>query len=157
MANDWLKKVSDTLTDIELNDDLKLKMATRLIDKNNTTWWDNLKLCAITSVTWDIFVREFNEKCYTRFHRDQKRQEFFWLKQFSKTVTEYETQLRELVELVPELSNSEEYLCSKFEEGLTLEIREKMFVSGGQSYKKVVQLTLRVEKLTGERMYRRKF
>ena len=44
--------------------------------------------------------------------------------------------MRELVKFVHELANSEEYLCSKFEEGLTLEIREKMFVSDGQSYKK---------------------
>ena len=60
--------------------------------------------------------------------------------------------MRELAELVLELSNSEEYLCSKFEEGLTLEIRKKISVSGGQSYKKVVQLDLRAEKLTGEKM-----
>ena len=31
-----------------------------------------------------------------------------------------------LVEFVPELANSEEYLCSKFDEGLTLDTKEKM-------------------------------
>ena len=67
-------------------------------------------------------MREFNEQFYTRFHRDQKRQEFFRLRQLGKTVTEYETELRELAEFVLELASSEEYLCSKFEEGLTLEI-----------------------------------
>ena len=46
--------------------------------------------------------------------------------------------MRELAEFVPELANSEEYLCSKFEEGLSLKIREKMFVSSSQSYKEVV-------------------
>ena len=65
--------------------------------------------------------------------------------------------MRELYEFVPELSNSEEYLCSKFEEDLTLEIREKIFVSGGQSYKEIIQLVLRAEKLTSERMSRGKF
>ena len=79
-------------------------------------------------------------------------QEFFRFKQFGKSVTKYETKLRELVEFVFELANSEEYLCSKFKEGLTLEIREKMSIIGIQSYKKVVQLAMRVEKLTGERM-----
>ena len=39
---------------------------------------------------------------------------------------EYETELRELNEFVLELANFEKYLCSKFEEGLTLEIKEKM-------------------------------
>ena len=104
-----------------------------------------------------MFIREFNEHFYTRSHQDQKRHEFFRLRQFGKTVIEYEIKLRELYEFVPELSNSEEYLCSKFEEDLTLEIREKIFVSGGQSYKEIIQLVLRAEKLTSERMSRGKF
>ena len=104
-----------------------------------------------------MFVQEFNEQFYTRFHRDQKRQEFFRLKQFGKTITEYEIELKELAEFVLELASSKEYLYSKFEEGLTLEIQEKMSVSSGQSYKEIVQLALRAERLTGERMSQRKF
>ena len=65
--------------------------------------------------------------------------------------------MRELAEFVPKLANSEEYLCSKFEEGLSLKIREKMSVSGSQSYKEVVQLILRAEKLTGEKRSRGRF
>ena len=74
------------------------------------------------------------------------------MKQFGKTVIEYETKLRELAKFVLELANFEEYLCSKFEEGLSLEIQEKMSILGGKSYKEVVQLALKVEKLIGERM-----
>ena len=37
VANNWLKKVSNTLTDMELNDKLKLRVATRLIDKSTAT------------------------------------------------------------------------------------------------------------------------
>ena len=44
-------------------------------------------------------------------------------------MTKYETKLRELSEFVPELINSEEYLYSKFEEGFSLEIREKMSIT----------------------------
>ena len=63
--------------------------------------------------------------------------------------------MRELVEFVPKLANSEEYLCSKFEERLSLEIREKMSVPGNQSYKEVVQLAMKVKKLTqGEKILR---
>ena len=69
-----------------------------------------------------MFVREFNEQFYTRFHRDQKRQEFFRLRQFGKTVNKYVTELRELAEFVLKLANFEDYFCSKFDEGLTLEI-----------------------------------
>ena len=38
------------------------------------------------------------------------------------------------------------------EEGISLEIREKISITGSQSYKEMVQLALRAEKLTGERM-----
>ena len=65
---------------MELDDELKLKVATRLMDKNTATWWDNLKLQALAPITWNLFVQEFNEQFYTQFHRDQKMQEFFRLK-----------------------------------------------------------------------------
>ena len=44
VAKSWLKRVYDTLIDMELDDELKLKVATRLIDKSTAIWWDNLKL-----------------------------------------------------------------------------------------------------------------
>ena len=53
-------------------------------------------------------------------------------------MTEYKTELRELSKFFPELANSEEYLCSKFKEGLSLKIREKKSITKTQSYKKVV-------------------
>ena len=47
----WLKRVTDTLTDMKLNDNLKLKVATRLMDKSATIWWDNFKLRISTPIT----------------------------------------------------------------------------------------------------------
>ena len=76
----WLNRVSDILTDIELDDDLKLRVVTKLMDKSVIVWWDNLKFYFKTSVTWNYFVQEFNEQYYTHFHHDQKWQEFFGFK-----------------------------------------------------------------------------
>ena len=105
---------------------------------SNATWWNNLKLRSTFLITWNFFVREFNEQYYIHFQWDQKRQEFFQLKQYERFVTEYEIELKELEDFVPELANFEEYLCSKFEEGLFLEIMENMSIIGSQSYKEVV-------------------
>ena len=80
VARNWLKRVSDTLNDMELDDDLKFKVATRLIDKSAVTWWDNLKLRVSIPITWNLFVQDFNEQFYTQFHKDKKRQEFFCLR-----------------------------------------------------------------------------
>ena len=71
VARNWLTRVFDTLNYMELDDELKLKVATRLIDKSTTTWWDNLKLRVSIPITWNLFVQEFNEQFYTRFHKDQ--------------------------------------------------------------------------------------
>ena len=156
-AKNYLKRVSHTLAAMKLDDELKLKVATRLIDKSTATWWNNLKLRSTALVTWDLFVQEFNEHYYTHFHQDQKRQEFFKLKQFGKFVKKYETKLRQLAEFVLELANFQEYLCFKFEKALSLRIREKMSITRSQSYKEVVQLAPRAEKLTGERMSQSNF
>ena len=39
VMKNWLKRVSNTLTDMKLDDELKLRVATRLIDKSIATWW----------------------------------------------------------------------------------------------------------------------
>ena len=67
-------------------------------------------------------------------------------------MTRYETELKELLEFIPELANFEEYLCSKFEEGFSLEIKKKMSITRTQNYMEVVQLALKAEKLIGERI-----
>ena len=72
-----MKRVFDTLTDIDFKDDLKLKVASRLIYKSAATWWDKVKLRSAAPVTWDLFVQEFNKQYYTYFYRNQKRKEFF--------------------------------------------------------------------------------
>ena len=70
---------------------------------------------------------------------------------------EYDTKLKELSEFVLELANIKEYLCFNFEEVLSLEIKEKMSISRTQSYNEVVQLALKAEKLTEERMFHSSF
>ena len=72
VAKNWMKKITDTMINIEFEDSLKLKVATRLMDKSAATWWENLKLRTFVPITWELFVREFNDQYYTRFHRDQK-------------------------------------------------------------------------------------
>ena len=57
-----------------------------------------------------------------------KEVRIFKLKQFGRSVTNYEIELRKPAKFVPELANFKEYLCSKFEEGLTLEIQKKMSI-----------------------------
>ena len=69
------------------------------------------------------------------------------LTQGSRSVMEYETELKDLAAFVPVLVGTEEMLDSKFEGGLNLSIRKKMSLTGAQSFKEAVQQALRTEKL----------
>ena len=51
VARNSLKKVFDTLTNMEVEDNLKLRVVTKLTDRSTTTWWDNLKLRSNAPVT----------------------------------------------------------------------------------------------------------
>ena len=61
VVKNWIKKVSDTIVDMELEDTLKLRVATRLLDQSAATWWENLKLRTSVPIIWELFVREFND------------------------------------------------------------------------------------------------
>ena len=51
VAKNWIKKISDTMVDMELEDTLKLRVATRLLDQSADTWWKNLKLHTFVPIT----------------------------------------------------------------------------------------------------------
>ena len=50
-ARNWLKRISITLTNMELDDELKLRVIIELMVKSATTWCDNLKLSSTSPVT----------------------------------------------------------------------------------------------------------
>ncbi|EOX99993.1 Gag protease polyprotein [Theobroma cacao] len=130
-----------------LDDDMKLMVATRLLEKRARTWWNSVKSHSATPQTWSDFLREFDGQYFTYFHQKEKKREFLSLKQGNLTVEEYETRFNELMLYVPDLVKSEQNQASYFEEGLRNEIRERMTVTGREPHKEVVQMALRAEKL----------
>ncbi|WRX25693.1 Retrotransposon gag domain - like 10 [Theobroma cacao] len=150
-AKDWIISVSETLADMGLDDEMKLKVATRLFEKRARTWWSSVKSRSPTSLTWTNFLREFDGQYYTYFHQKEKKREFLSLKQGNMTIEEYETCFNELILYIPKLVRLEQDQVNYLEEGLRNEIRERMIVTGKESYKKVVQMALRAEKLAIEK------
>ncbi|EOY26224.1 Gag protease polyprotein [Theobroma cacao] len=149
-AKDWITQVTETFIDMKLDDDMKLMVATRLLEKRARTWWSSVKSCSITPLTWIDFLQEFDDQYYTYFHQKEKKREFLSLQQGNLTIEEYEARFNELMSYVPDLVKSEQDQASYFEEGLRNEIRERMTVTGQEPHKEVVQMALRVEKLTNE-------
>lgn len=111
IATEWLKEVITTFDDMVLGGELRLKVETRLLDRGARVWWESLKGCSQTGLTWSNFQREFNDEYYTHFHRDQKRQEFMKLIQGGRSMMEYEIELKYFSNFVPKLVGIEEVLC----------------------------------------------
>ncbi|WRX30368.1 zinc finger protein [Theobroma cacao] len=51
VAKDWINQVSETLSDMGLDDDMKLMVATRLLEKSARTWWNSVKSRSTTPQT----------------------------------------------------------------------------------------------------------
>ncbi|EOY16470.1 Gag protease polyprotein [Theobroma cacao] len=102
-----VQDVSETLSDMRLDDDMKLMVATRLLEKRARTWWNSVKSRSATPQTWSDFLREFDGQYFTYFHQKEKKREFLSLKQGNLTVEEYETRFNELMLYVPDLVKSE--------------------------------------------------
>ena len=64
------------MIDMELDDELKLRVAIKLIDKSAIVWLDILKFRSNTLMTWNYFVWEFIEQYYSHFHRDSNSRNF---------------------------------------------------------------------------------
>ncbi|WRX23681.1 Retrotransposon gag domain - like 10 [Theobroma cacao] len=129
-AKDWIIQVSETLNDMRLDDDMKLMVATRLLEKRARTWWNSMKSRSTVPSTWSDFLREFDGQYYTYFHQKEKKREFLSLKQGSLTIEEYEARFNELMSYVPDLVKIELDQANYFEEGLRNEIRDCMIVIG---------------------------
>ncbi|EOY18964.1 Gag protease polyprotein, putative [Theobroma cacao] len=54
VAKDWINQVSKTLSDMRLEDDMKLMVAMRLLEKRARTWWNSVKSRTTTPLTWRI-------------------------------------------------------------------------------------------------------
>ncbi|WRX26119.1 Retrotransposon gag domain - like 10 [Theobroma cacao] len=143
-TKDWITQVTETFVD------MKLKVATRLLEKRARTWWSSIKSRSITSLIWTDFLQEFDGQYYTYFHQKEKKREFLSLQQGNLTIEEYKARFNELMSYVPNLVKSEQDQASYFDEGLRNEIRERMIVTGREPHKEVVQMSLRAEKLANE-------
>ncbi|WRX24309.1 Retrotransposon gag domain - like 10 [Theobroma cacao] len=158
VAKDWINQVSETLSDMRLDDYMKLMVAMTLLEKRARTWWNSVKSRFTTPQTWSDFLREFDGQYFTYFHQKEKKREFLSLKQGNLTVEEYKARFNELMLYVPDLVKSEQDQVNYFKEGLRNEIREQMTVTGREPHKEVVQMALRVEKLViGNKRIRTEF
>ena len=69
------------------------------------------------ALSWDKFVRVFEDQYYPQYYRNQLTTEFYVLMQGTRSVVEYETKLHWLSIFVPEDERTGELLVHRFEDG----------------------------------------
>ncbi|CAL9001614.1 unnamed protein product [Prunus brigantina] len=98
------------------------------------------------AITWEEFQRAFFDQFYPHTYKNAKKSEFLHLRQGSMSVFEYEHKFNELSRFVPELVTTKEDKCTRFEEGLWLDIQAVVTATTYPTIRALAQAADRVAK-----------
>ncbi|BBN69753.1 hypothetical protein Prudu_1155S000100, partial [Prunus dulcis] len=103
----------------------RVRLAAFLLKGNAYHWWKAVRrgYANPAVLTWEEFQRVFFDQFYPHSYKNEKKSEFLHLRQGSMSVLEYEHKFNELSRFAPELVTTEEDRCTRFEEGLWLDIQ----------------------------------
>ncbi|GFY97573.1 hypothetical protein Acr_12g0001140 [Actinidia rufa] len=83
---------------------------------------ENVEAPDIENLTWAEFEKMFENQYFPESYREQLRDKFEKFEQGNMTLSEYITQYQALSRFAPELVNTEEKKCRRFEKARTLEL-----------------------------------
>src|SRR4029450_5550307 len=148
VAENWLDEMAELLTVLEVDESLKVKVATHYLKGEAKRWWKSIaNRYDIEVMDWNTFETLFFEKYFPVTMKDSMRREFLNLSQGTMTVMEYETRFTSLARFAKEMIPTEELKVKQFIGGLRLNLRDKVGILGWTSYATVVERTLIAEQL----------
>ncbi|GFS40863.1 hypothetical protein Acr_00g0070950 [Actinidia rufa] len=92
---------------------------------------ENVEAPDIENLTWAEFEKMFENQYFPESYREQLRDKFEKFEQGTMTLSEYITQYQALSRFAPELVNTEEKKCRRFEKGLHSSVRRLVMSSRG--------------------------
>ncbi|CAL2246803.1 unnamed protein product [Prunus armeniaca] len=98
------------------------------------------------ALTWEKFQRVFFDQFYPRSYKNVKKSEFLHLKQGQMSILEYKHKFNELSRFAPELITTEEDKCTRFEEGMWLDIQAVVTATTYPTMRALAQAADRVAK-----------
>ncbi|XP_057506535.1 uncharacterized protein LOC130789736 [Actinidia eriantha] len=125
---EWLKKLDAIFEVMEVTDEQKLTLTTFMLRGEARNWWESMRRMQNVQpegvpISWQRFVKIFNNQYFSCIYRMQKEQEFMSLKKRTMSVVEYEEKFIALSQFVPEMVRAEDMKCRRFEQGLDWQIR----------------------------------
>ncbi|XP_028112205.1 uncharacterized protein LOC114310424 [Camellia sinensis] len=107
-------------------------------------WW-LLVRSGNENMTWAQFNAIFYDKYFPHYFWDRKVSEFQELKQGRMSVAEYEAKFTELARFAPHMVDTDYKKTSKFEDGLDLDISDRIGVLNLPTYVNVLDRALMAE------------
>ncbi|XP_065869079.1 uncharacterized protein [Euphorbia lathyris] len=145
-AEEWLKDTKRVLARLKCTLEQRLDYIVSLLKKHAITWWESIERVVIAPrvLTYEDFKKEFADKYMPRVYRDEKKVEFYNLKQGNMTIAEYELRFAELSKYALDAVATEEDKCYRFKQGLRLEIQKFLAVKI-TNFKILLEIATRVE------------
>ena len=97
-------------------------------------------------MTWDMFVRGFNNKYCPPSYRLDQENTFLYLKQGNRIVAEYEAEFASFSRFAVELVSTDERRCQRFFRGLNGGIASRLISFRERDYVDLVDMASRIGK-----------
>ncbi|CAB4294395.1 unnamed protein product [Prunus armeniaca] len=129
-AEEWLRQMKRKMNEQRVPGNLKVTIASTYLEGQAYHWWESiLAMPDVEVVTWVAFETMFMEKYFPETMKTMKVREFTNLYQGDMTVGQYQAKFEELMRFAPYMIPDESAKAKKFEEGLRLEVKEKIPVA----------------------------
>ncbi|KAH7854180.1 hypothetical protein Vadar_011106 [Vaccinium darrowii] len=156
-VEEWLKAVERVLDAMGVTDAQRVTLATFSLKGEARNWWEALKrqltaplpgvVPAVPQVvTWERFVRGFNDQYCPESYRLEQEAAFIRLEQVTMTVPEYEARFAALSRYAPELVDTDAKRCRQFRLGLNPDVFKGLITFRERDYADLVDMARRTEK-----------
>lgn len=143
-AETWLLEMEKLHEVFPCSETQKVLLATYTLKDEARRWWLLIR-GGNGNMTWAQFNAIFYDKYFPQCFRDRKVSEFQELKQGRMAVAKYEAKFTELARFAPHMVDTDYKKARKFEEGLDLEIFDRVGVLKLPTYVEVLDRALMAE------------
>ncbi|KAH7846338.1 hypothetical protein Vadar_012677 [Vaccinium darrowii] len=156
-AENWLKGVERVLVAMAVTDEQRVTLATFSLKGEALVWWEAIQRQLTAPlpgvqppvpqvVTWERFVKAFNDQYFPEAYRFEQEATFIALDQKKEkmTVPEYEAKFNALSWYASDLVDTDEKKCRRFKAGLETNVRTRLTSYRHESYANLVDMARQV-------------
>mgnify|MGYP003361757193 CR=1 FL=1 len=126
-VQDWLDSCERIFEDLEINDAMKRKLASRQLQGRAMNWWNAIEAATPEDqITWDQFKTRFSDKFIPAAQKSELFRKFLELKQNGRAVSEYIAEFDTLSKYGLSLIDTVENQNEKFITGLDEYLGERL-------------------------------